>query len=335
MRKSLFIWAAVLVLLVEILFARWGEEKEFEFSGTREAIWAKREREIAHSHDTADLLFLGDSTVKTAIDPALFYDLTRIKAMNLGLTGNLVSYGDYAILKKYLDTHRPPKAIVVWHAIDVWPRPLDMQLFAFTKPEFGDTQAALKNALTHVASPTDYVKWPVEYLAQILRNQLMKIPSYRNRLEIRKETDRYFPVILHLGSGEGALEKDPDKNLRDQIRSVVQSPFHISPDMRFWFDKLIRLATENHIRIYGAHAPIHEGFMDGGAAEQKLLLINDTVNRFYDAHPEIQKFNIRSPVFRKEHSHGDKDHVSESGRRFLTCYYANHIQAIKESPFVR
>jgi hypothetical protein len=335
MSKSLFLWVAALILLSEIFLARWHEEKAFEFSGTREAIWAQREREIARSGDSAGILFLGDSTVKNAIDPDLFYRLTQIKAMNLGLTGNLVAYGDYAVLKKYLNDHKPPQAIVVWHAIDVWPRPLDMQLFAFTNPEWGDTQAALKNALTHVSSPTDYLKWPVEYMAQIVRNQLMKIPSYRNRLEIRKETDRYLPVLLHLDGGGGPPMPDPDVTLKNQLRSVVRMAFYISPDMVFWFEKLVRLANDNHIRIFGAHAPIHEMFLDKDSAEKKLALINDEVNRFYDRYPEIGKLNTRSPVFLKEHSHGDKDHVSEAGRTHLTRYYADRINEIKGNSFDR
>lgn len=326
----LFVFIIFIICLSEFCIARWREYSEFKFSGTREAIWIQRDLEINQLKEPVDIVFLGDSTVKNAIDPELFYQLTGVKAMNLGLTGNLVSYGDYAILKKYLKNHRPPKVIVVWHAIDVWPRNLDMQLFAFTNPDFKDTQLALKNALTSVASPTEYLKGPVEYLAQLFRNQLMKIPSYRHRFQIRKETDEYIPVFLDMDRENIIQKVDPDKNLKNQIRSVVNMDFHISSDMAYWFGKLISLANDNHIQIFGAHAPIHEIFMGNDSAKKKIAFINDNVNRFFDKHPDIKKLNTASPVFLNEHASGDKDHVSESGKMYLTRYYANLINAIKD-----
>ncbi len=68
----------------------------------------------------ADILFLGDSTVNAAIDDDLFYQTNhRWHSLNLGLVGDLVTYGDYWALTKYLRKMPPPKAIVIWHTVDV------------------------------------------------------------------------------------------------------------------------------------------------------------------------------------------------------------------------
>src|SRR6185503_4361125 len=96
--------------------------------GSRETIWLERTRELRAQAAPVDVVFLGDSTVERAIDDQLVGEESGLTALNLGLTGDLGTYGDYAILKRYLRRLPPPRALVVWHAVDVWGRDVDPQL---------------------------------------------------------------------------------------------------------------------------------------------------------------------------------------------------------------
>jgi hypothetical protein len=64
-------------------------------------------------HDPNDVVFVGDSTCRTGLDPRLFQKLSGLTAYNLGSSGSLSIWGQFATLTAYLAHHPAPRAVVL------------------------------------------------------------------------------------------------------------------------------------------------------------------------------------------------------------------------------
>jgi hypothetical protein len=76
-----------------------------------------------NSTEYNDVIFLGDSTCRCSIDPAVFHRASGLSAYNLGSMGALGANGFQLILEIYLEHHPKPKAIV----LAVSPDDLDLE----------------------------------------------------------------------------------------------------------------------------------------------------------------------------------------------------------------
>jgi len=64
-------------------------------------------------HEPNDVVFVGDSTCRTGLDPRLFQKLSGLTAYNLGSSGRLSIWGQFATLTAYLAHHPAPRAVVL------------------------------------------------------------------------------------------------------------------------------------------------------------------------------------------------------------------------------
>jgi hypothetical protein len=63
--------------------------------------------------DANDVVFVGDSTCRTGIDPRLFEKLSDLRAYNLGSSGALGISGQLSTVKAYLAHHPAPRVVVL------------------------------------------------------------------------------------------------------------------------------------------------------------------------------------------------------------------------------
>jgi len=64
-------------------------------------------------HEPNDVIFVGDSTCRSGLDPRLFQKLSGLTAYNLGSSGSLSIWGQFATLTAYLAHHPAPRAVVL------------------------------------------------------------------------------------------------------------------------------------------------------------------------------------------------------------------------------
>jgi hypothetical protein len=265
-------------------------------------------------------LFLGDSTVERAIDAEIFERRSGLTALNLGLTGNLGTYGDYAILKRYLSRLRPPRAVVVWHAIDVWGRDPEPQLLAFTQPDVRDTLAACRQVLRHWSGPKALAAAPVEAASLVVQNGLMRLPSYRYRAALKRAAG--------LSAGQPAVALGtvlPRRVIAEQIEQLRGVAFGVSPQSRFWFGEMVDLAVRHGAAVLAARSPLHEDFRGHPTSQAFVEESNRALDRLYASYPGVAQINRDNPVFRADQGYGDKDHVADGGREYLSAYYAERV----------
>ncbi|MES2308273.1 MAG: hypothetical protein V4507_05375, partial [Verrucomicrobiota bacterium] len=86
-----------------------------------------------------DVLILGDSTTRYALDEKLISHETGRSTFNAATFGNLTTFGNWRILRYCIEKNKKPKVIIFWHAIDVWGRKIDDHLFSYTNPSIVET----------------------------------------------------------------------------------------------------------------------------------------------------------------------------------------------------
>ncbi len=87
-------------------------------ASANETFLLHRHLETRAAADEADVLFLGDSSVRASIDPRRFEALTNRRATNLGFVSDAGLIADEAFLDAYLDAHPPPSTVVLGHVPD-------------------------------------------------------------------------------------------------------------------------------------------------------------------------------------------------------------------------
>jgi hypothetical protein len=312
-----------LVVSAELLIARAGRGADVSSLKNRESIWLQRMRQIARASAPADVLFLGDSTVERAIDDELFAASGRLSCRNLGLTGDLGTYGDNAVLERYLELHPPPRAIVIWHSIDVWGRDLDRQLFAFTLPGSRDTVAAITALFSRERGLKAWIAAPVDTGSQLIQNALMRLPSYRNRSWLRNELSLSLPVELPVR--RAGVERTPVRDMADQIAGLRGRRFTISEDSRLWFEKTLALARSRGILVVAARSPLHRQVVADADSRPFVEESNRVLSEFFKGHEGVIQVNQENLVFDEAEGAGDKDHVGALGRARITQYYAGRL----------
>ena len=328
-RRRLLWWFAPLALVGagESLIAVLASRHEPPALKSRETIWLRRTREIAAQAAPVDVVFLGDSTVERAIDDEFFSEQSGLTGLNLGLTGDLGTYGDYAILKRYLKRLPAPRAVVVWHAVDVWDRDVDPQLFGFTEPDVQDILVAMRRRLGDPRNAKGLVASPIAALGLVTHSGLMRIPSYRHRGWLRSVTG-----LASRDPAELLGVNVPHRVLEEQVRQLGGASFHVSSEAHFWFGALVELARKHGTVVLAARAPLHERFRSDPAVGEFIAESNRVLTAFFAAQPGVVQLDRDNPVFTVDQGYDDKDHVGPRGRRYLSDYYARRLRERMSAP---
>lgn len=322
--------AAALLIGAEIYASRKEALFASEFIQTRESIVLKKKKILADLTAPVDILFLGDSTMDAGIDDQLFTSLIGQKALNLELNGNLITYGDYRMLENYLQSFPPPKAIVVWHTIDVWQRDLSLTDFFFMLPTWTEQMDVIMNSMRNIQwSKPNVVYWPVQYVSQIVHGQLYSLlKSFRYKVWIKKRLSTIVPGIDTVGTIQNLsmnTSESSQNQLQLQIKGLKEMSGYVSKDSEYWFNRLVDLAKRNNIRVFAARSPIHEAIVADPQAKKFLDQLNSALTHYFDSLP-VTQLECSNPIFLNMQSRGDKDHVNRDGQIFLTRYYVAQLQ---------
>jgi len=298
-------------------------------TGTPEAIWFEKENQIKNSTYKTDILFLGDSTVNRAIDENLFSKESGFFTLNLGTTGDFITYGDYAMLKKYIKFKKtPPKAIIVWHTFDVWSKKMNYNNFSITSPEIKDTLYELKIESSKVYTLQDKIMFPVNYLKLFILPLFTYLPSYKYKIWIKKIFSEKLPLDTKKIINEILPEKKEKRQIEKQVKRFSEWQFYISNESKIWFKKMINLAEQYNIKVYVARSPVNKAFINNPGTKQMLDESNKILDEFFKNFNSVIILNNTNPVFTDEFGSIDKDHVNEKGEKLLTIYYSNAMKKL-------
>jgi|GEM_PF-5973234 len=329
-RNLLFGFLLALVLAGVLEWFVLGKRNDYDrqFIQTRESVVMQKKAELAELPQPADVLFLGDSTVKSGIDDNEFYKRTGLKSLNLGLNGELASYSEYFMLKSYLEHQPPPKAIVIWHALDVWPRNLNLRDFFFTLPNGEDQIFVAKNLLKNMPMNQNIIYWPIKMMSQIIQGICLNIfPSYRYKVWLKKDAANMVAGLDPLAVLESLRQQDMGVHhrLQAQIKSVYVVPLNVAEDNKKWLLRCAQLAQKHNIKVLISRAPVRQEFFDDAGAQKFLSALNEKVTAFLSNHDKWIQISTDYFVLKPHETNDDKDHANEQGRLALTRQYASLV----------
>lgn len=266
-----------------------------------------------------DVLILGDSAANQAVIPELILAETGLSTVNLATVANLTFLNDVWMLRQYLHTHAPPKAVVIVHTYQMWHRPLNTQ--AYLRIPFGPVDEAVAIQPAPSVGAAEYLSdralyyLPAYSQAQSLRSlvrTVVQIPPDFSQLQrslYSMSESGYFSVVE---TNPAALQDDIAEHL---VFLEQRAPF-VAEESVSGVLAMRALAEQYGFEVYLVNAPVvadvastpmFERYFQSLDRELRALLAGSERMHYVDGQPQLPKDRMESV-----------DHVLEVGAQEFT-----------------
>lgn len=264
-----------------------------------------------------DILILGDSTTRYALDESIISETTGYSTFNAATFGNLATFGNWRLLRYCLERNKTPKAIIFWHSIDVWERKIDEHLFSYCDPSTIET---VKNFQKKNQSSEEKSRLPIQVGGSMIRTFFYQLPSIRYRFWWYQ-----CLKIKNLQSNELKMkESSSEKNF-----NFLVSHTGISEENRYWFKKIAQRCDKEGITVYFARAPLLKSILEDPRNRMQLENQNTQLAQMVAEYSNIVTINSSNVPLEEFETNRDKDHVNKNGRDRISKWHANFL---KENP---
>ena len=305
----------------------------------------------------SDVLLVGDSALGHGVDARIISGETGLSAVDVALVGYFGIYGDYRMLRSHLDRGHLPKAIVLMHVYDVWHREIEPNIYRRCAPSPGEAATdfllqrgrpveALDLLLGRLSETYRYKA----HLQQVLcRNWLPLIPLDQSSKEIRYRKMVKFRR-RHGWSSIGNLEHE-NRRIREVVAEtgyypherrhpvalaadaqyhldfVQSAPFRISPDNRYWLERICGLAATREVPVYLAYGPLLRDCLEAEEFQPHLAGLREFFQEFQKAHPGFHVLTDDFFPVEVNEALNNIDHVTLEGERRFSRYLASRLSA--------
>lgn len=245
---------------------------------------ATKWRMLDHLAAPVDGLILGDSTGNQGVDPAALGSVAGGRWLNLCTVADMLIVSDAWMLDTYIQKHGTPKAVVLVHAADVWPRQPDPRPFSRLPRPWGywrDMQPPLSfdGEQLWLAALTRYV--PLYTATESLREMLVfpwRLPSTWAKFR----DDGFMPY----GVSKPAQVK---RQAAKHIRELTEDGFGVAEVNRQALARVAALAEQHGFDVYWAPGSVTD------------LLLREPVYRDYfdQAQRTVDEVTAGSPRFHR------------------------------------
>ncbi|MFC1587916.1 hypothetical protein ACFL54_06385 [Planctomycetota bacterium] len=267
---------------------------------------------------SADIVFIGDSTLRSAVNPAVVEKHSGHAAINLGTVASSGLMDDYYLLRSYVVKHGAPKAVVMMHGFPAWDKNLQRDLYnlyysspaetavLLNESQLGLMEAAdslaqncllsyrykpyLRSAMSHAA------KGDFDFYAVATRHN-------KNFLQAREQLG-YYP-------DEGKFTLAEDRVIERYRHYLNETAFRISGANSYFMKKILALAGEYGFGVYYAHSPLYKKCM---VSDDPKLLVTG-----------LQKY-LEETARESGHFHMLYKNIPIAGRDDLGSF-VNHLNA--------
>ncbi len=279
MKKKAFglIWKCALAALPFVLFAALFIVFPMHFYNQEYPVWIWQKSILYGEGEDADVIFLGDSIVKSGVMPTVWGE----GSYNLALAGGTPIEARYT-LKTYLAHHESPKLVIIGfgqnHYIDMdgyWTRdvyfhylPLtehlriigeaarlnDLPLFDEENETYGESDAFRDTCLYALYTPGKYLP----ALLNVLGNDGDRLARNRREYAFSEQMRGYYPIGTAESCGVAA-------------DSVKYAYFDLSPMQDACMRDMLSMCADAGIRVVIERPPFNqasEDAMDAAFAEQ-------------------------------------------------------------------
>ncbi len=311
--------------------------------GTEESKWHLAMEKIRKCEGSPDIVFLGDSTM--LVDDKRFSERTGLKALNLRLSGSHITCGDIGMLYKLVQANKTPRALVVWHTVDVWQRGETKSLIAVQRPTFEEILnyykvqkkiffdrfsqlGAEKSWLYFYRTFRLTIQWPVKEFGQLFRFFAFHIPSYVEREKIHSAIHFQYKGIFKKNYKREIVDR---KILPNQVSYVALDDPTPSAESVAWFLEMNEFAQRHNIKVYFARSTLRKEFRENPRALEKVVQLNKELDRLADRIPNMTVLNRDNIWLDSDMTNDDKDHVNEKGQVYITDYIIELLKPYLET----
>jgi len=272
-------------------------------------------KEAASGHQTFNVLFLGDSTARNGIIPAVFHAATGKTGHNLATAAPISAWADADLVREYVRTHPAPDAVIVSQDFATYAGvdELDHQVIREHFSDFALSAYLYRHSLS-----------PLSDLLEAAVAELL--PSFRYRDHVR----RAIPSLLLNQSFYTGSQSDADGFQRsDRIpspselenRRVPENPPPSAVDEGLLTAYLCDLAENGHFPVFltiSPHLPLsHLSATSQGALRQA----GDSLRNIASTHPRCRLLNGNRDFDTRLFA--DETHLNYSG----ALLYSNELAA--------
>ncbi len=179
--------------------------KNYRYPFWEESMLYHKLEYVTRSHEPNDVLFLGDSSCLTNLDPIRFQEVSGLSAYNAGILGYIEIDGHLQVLRDYLRAHPRPRLII--YTI------LPGELTASHHPNEGFKERFIWSYGPEMRAERGWTRWPLDFrLREELRTFVGLLSGGRKRYfktnvvpgmnhdqvgELLARTKGYYGMDLH------------------------------------------------------------------------------------------------------------------------------------------
>lgn len=295
--------------------------------GTNESLLLYRfQLERSHSPKThAEVVFVGDSSLRSSVNPADFLEASGHTALNFGLVSSSGFMSDFYLLQAYLESHPPPRLLVMVHGFDVYNVGFNEALYT-----------------VHFATPDETLALYRlgEVTAKQGANSLLTglLPSYRHKpylrnliqplllgdLDILKRARAQNTEFLAAMNARGYL---PDPATYRGSPPAARGPFVISSINAWYMSRILELVHKHGVRVAFLAGPLdsaHVGPLKASEWYRGYVEYLDRLGRtegVFDAHCGVRGFT-------GDELGASANHLSPKGARRFSRQLAECLEAL-------
>lgn len=277
----------------------------------------------------ADVLFLGDSSVTSNVDAALFEERTRLTMYGLGTLRWLGVPSYYLLLQDYLKHQPAPRYLVLMMTPSVWSQ--DFGNYCVYFEAYFNRSLLLFEILGRGLSPVLFFHYAVlDWLPSIrYRSYLQDIPFPKRRALLEQEA-------MHMRNARVSLIRQKGTSLMDKGRHTVKcSPiiatYEVNPVHQHYLQKILDLARARGIRVFYVATPFaRECYNETQATE--LRLIHDEI---LSRNPGLESISVSELAIPKENFSNTSFHLHREAARVFTEKLAGAFIRSVHASFVR
>jgi len=282
-------------------------------------------RYTLQSSEQNDVIFLGDSTCLTGLEPLKFKRLTGLKAYNLGSVGVLGIDGFVTVFQDYLKHHPKPRVLVFC----VHPDTLQMPVSSLGPQEVQEQFLWAYGAES--AKAKFFSEKPLVYYvrqgAQIIIGHIAGGPDHYLNEPIPNRKGMTFNSLWQQVANQRGYWAHPGVLPENFRRPVDPSgPLRLVPDYKQGLDSLARITSENGIILFIQLSPR----VTTGSAEDYSGLNSDLENLA----AQYQNVSVSQPVVlvHNPSSFGELRHLNRKGADAFTSLVADEVSKIIAKP---
>ncbi|GEM_PF-4445949 len=262
--------------------------------------YALKKKLIETERIAADILFLGDSSVTSNVEAALFEEKMQLKMYGLGTLQWLGLPSYYLLLRDYLEHQPAPRYLILMVTPETWTQNFEDRYSLYFEAYFNRSPLLFKT-LGQGLSPALFFRYAVlDWLPSIRYRPYLQDVLFPDRRSVLEEE------FVHMAGSREVLIRQKGTSMMDKSQlacSPASKSYAANPVQLRYAQKILDLAHARGIRVFYVAAPFArecytgEQVMELQAIHQEVLRKNPGLEAISVSELSLSKDNFSNTSF--------------------------------------